>query len=164
MPAPLFPIAGRSLIDYPIRAAAKVPGLACVYVVGFYEARARAAAARRAQGGRAQAVAVRSLNDGATRQPPPLQERDFGLYLSSLSASVGLPVRYLQEGKGHGSAGGLHQFAGVLLEEKPDALFVLYCDVCCAFPLAGARAWRGGGCGGRGAAGPPRASARAHGR
>lgn len=102
VPAPLFPIAGRSLIDHPIRAAAALPGLKAVYVVGFYE------------------------------------ERDFSLYLSGLSAAVSMPIRYLQESRGHGSAGGLHEFRATLMEEKPEAVFVLYCDVCCSFPLGGA--------------------------
>ena len=105
-PAPLFPVAGRPLVDYPIRAAASVPGLTAVYVIGFYE------------------------------------ERDFGQYLASVSAELGVPVRYLWEFRGHGSAGGLHQFRSVILADQPKAVFVLYCDVCCTWPLTGAgRVW-----------------------
>ncbi len=107
VPAPLFPIAGRPLLDHPIRAAAAVPGLTAVFVVGFYE------------------------------------ERDFSQYLSSLSAEIGRPVRYMREARGHGSAGGLHQFRSVILEDNPASVFVLYCDVCCTWPLNGtARAAR----------------------
>lgn len=102
VPAPLFPLAGRPLLDHPLRAAAAVPGLTCLFVVGFYD------------------------------------ERDFSVYLSSLSVELGLPVRYLREARGHGSAGGLHQFQSVILEDKPQNVFVLYCDVCCTWPLAGA--------------------------
>jgi mannose-1-phosphate guanylyltransferase len=103
IPSPLFQIGGRPLLDHPLRAAAGVPGLCAIYVVGFYD------------------------------------EREFGQYLSSLSAEFGLPVRYLAEVAGHGSAGGLHQFRSVILEEKPEHIFVLNCDVCCGWPLRGAR-------------------------
>jgi hypothetical protein len=101
VPAPLFPIAGRALLHHPITAAAAVPGITAVFVLGFYE------------------------------------EREFALYLSSMSAEIGVPVRYLCESRGHGSAGGLHQFRAALMEENPAAIFLLNCDVCCAFPLAG---------------------------
>jgi hypothetical protein len=118
VPAPLFPIAGRALLHHPITAAAAVPGITAVFVLGFYE------------------------------------EREFALYLSSMSAEIGVPVRYLCESRGHGSAGGLHQFRAALMEEKPAAIFLLNCDVCCAFPLAGTLARvarRAAAC-----AGPPR--------
>jgi mannose-1-phosphate guanylyltransferase len=102
VPAPLFPIAGRALLHHPIAAAAALPGITAVFVLGFYE------------------------------------EREFALYLSTKSSEVGVPVRYLCESRGHGSAGGLHQFRAALLEEKPQHIFILNCDVCCSFPLAGA--------------------------
>ena len=102
VPAPLFPIAGRALLHHPITAAAAVPGITAVYVLGFYE------------------------------------ERDFAPYLATMSAEVGVPVRYLCESRGHGSAGGLHQFRDTLLQEDPGSMFLLNCDVCCAFPLVGA--------------------------
>jgi hypothetical protein len=101
VPAPLFPIAGRALLHHPITAAAAVPGITAVYVLGFYE------------------------------------ERDFAPYLATMSAEVGVPVRYLCESRGHGSAGGLHQFRDTLLQENPGSMFLLNCDVCCAFPLVG---------------------------
>ena len=101
VPAPLFPIAGRALLHHPITAAAAVPGITAVYVLGFYE------------------------------------ERDFAPYLATMSAEVGVPVRYLCESRGHGSAGGLHQFRDTLLQENPGSVFLLNCDVCCAFPLVG---------------------------
>lgn len=100
-PAPLFPVAGRPLLDYPIRAAAAVPGLTAIYVIGFYE------------------------------------ERAFEQYLTSMSAELGVPVRYLWEFRGHGSAGGLHQFRSVILADQPTSVFVLYSDVCCTWPLTG---------------------------
>jgi mannose-1-phosphate guanylyltransferase len=102
VPAPLFPIAGRALLHHPITAAAAVPGISAVYVLGFYE------------------------------------EREFAPYLATMSAEVGIPVRYLCESRGHGSAGGLHQFRDTLLQENPGSMFLVNCDVCCAFPLVGA--------------------------
>ena len=102
VPAPLFPIAGRALLHHPITAAAAVPGITAVYVLGFYE------------------------------------EREFAPYLATMSAEVGVPVRYLCESRGHGSAGGLHQFRDTLLQENPGSVFLVNCDVCCAFPLVGA--------------------------
>ena len=102
VPAPLFPIAGRALLHHPITAAAAVPGITAVFVLGFYE------------------------------------EREFALYLSAMSTEVGVPVRYLCESRGHGSAGGLHQFRCELMEENPSAIFLLNCDVCSSFPLTGA--------------------------
>ena len=102
VPAPLFPIAGRALLHHPITAAAAVPGITAVFVLGFYE------------------------------------EREFAPYLATMSAEVGVPVRYLCESRGHGSAGGLHQFRDTLLQENPGNIFLLNCDVCCAFPLVGA--------------------------
>ena len=65
-------------------------------------------------------------------------QREFGSYLASLSTEFGLPVRYLHEMSGHGSAGGLHQFRSIILELKPVHIFVLNCDVCCTWPLRGA--------------------------
>lgn len=64
------------------------------------------------------------------------EEKEFALYISSLSTEIGVPVRYIKESKGLGSAGGLYAFREVLLEDSPSYVFVLNCDVCCSFPLA----------------------------
>jgi len=102
LPSPLFLIGGRPIIDAPLRAAAQLPGLCAIYVVGFYD------------------------------------QREFATYLNGLASEFGIPVRYLHELSGHGSAGGLHQFRALILEKKPEHIFVLNCDVCCTWPLAGA--------------------------
>jgi hypothetical protein len=101
-PAPLFPLAAHSLLHHPVAAAAALPGMRAVFVLGFY--------------------------------PEPA----FAAFCAAASAEHGVPVRYLCETRGLGSAGGMHQFRDQLLAEKPAHLFLLNADVCCAFPLAGA--------------------------
>lgn len=63
------------------------------------------------------------------------EEREFALYVSSLSNELKVPVRYLREDKPHGSAGGLYNFKDLLMEDNPSHIFLLNCDVCCSFPL-----------------------------
>ncbi|KAK4785970.1 hypothetical protein SAY86_002659 [Trapa natans] len=62
-------------------------------------------------------------------------EGDFTLYVSSISNELKVPVRYLQEDKPHGSAGGLYYFRNLIMEDSPTHIFILNCDVCCSFPL-----------------------------
>ncbi|GAQ90945.1 GDP-mannose pyrophosphorylase [Klebsormidium nitens] len=64
------------------------------------------------------------------------EEKEFQLYVSALSTELKVPVRYLKEDKARGSAGGLSHFKDIIMEDDPDMLFVLNCDVCCSFPLA----------------------------
>ncbi|PNY08381.1 mannose-1-phosphate guanyltransferase alpha-like protein, partial [Trifolium pratense] len=47
------------------------------------------------------------------------EERDFALYVSSISNELKLPVRYLKEDKPHGSAGGLYYFRDIIMEDSP---------------------------------------------
>ncbi|KAH8964976.1 hypothetical protein BDL97_04G093200 [Sphagnum fallax] len=96
---PLFPLAGQPMVHHPILACKKIPNLAQVFLIGFYE------------------------------------EKEFALYISTLSNELKVPVRYLQEDKPHGSAGGLYKFKDFLMEDDPDDVVVLNCDVCCSFPL-----------------------------
>ncbi|KAK1311096.1 putative mannose-1-phosphate guanylyltransferase 1 [Acorus calamus] len=65
------------------------------------------------------------------------EEREFALYVSSISSELKVPVRYLREDKPHGSAGGLYTFRDIIMEESPLQIFLLNCDVCCSFPLTG---------------------------
>ncbi|CAA0357563.1 unnamed protein product [Arabidopsis thaliana] len=65
------------------------------------------------------------------------EEREFALYVSSISNELKIPVRYLKEDKPHGSAGALYYFRDRIMEEKPSHVFLLNCDVCCSFPLQG---------------------------
>eukprot|EP00262_Sarcandra_glabra_P010595 TRINITY_DN2588_c0_g1_i4.p1 TRINITY_DN2588_c0_g1~~TRINITY_DN2588_c0_g1_i4.p1 ORF type:complete len:396 (+),score=64.27 TRINITY_DN2588_c0_g1_i4:61-1248(+) len=64
------------------------------------------------------------------------EEREFALYVSSISNELKIPVRYLKEEKPHGSAGGLYTFRDRIMEDNPSHIFLLNCDVCCSFPLS----------------------------
>ncbi|KAL8475579.1 hypothetical protein ACS0TY_028293 [Phlomoides rotata] len=63
------------------------------------------------------------------------EERDFALYVSSISNELRVPVRYLKEDKPHGSAGSLYYFRDQIMEESPSHIFLLNFDICCNFPL-----------------------------
>lgn len=99
-PKPLFPLAGHPMIHHPISACKRIPNLAQVFLLGFYE------------------------------------EREFALYVSSISNELKVPVRYLREDKPHGSAGALYYFRDLIMEDAPSHIFLLNCDVCCSFPLS----------------------------
>ncbi|KAL5544339.1 hypothetical protein UlMin_008123 [Ulmus minor] len=99
IPKPLFPLAGQPMVHHPISACKRIPNLAHIYLIGFYE------------------------------------EREFALYVSSISNELKVPVRYLKEDKPHGSAGGLYNFRDLIMEDSPSHIFLLNCDVCCSFPL-----------------------------
>ncbi|XP_014496982.1 mannose-1-phosphate guanyltransferase alpha-B [Vigna radiata var. radiata] len=99
VPKPLFPLAGQPMVHHPISACKRIPNLAQIYLIGFYE------------------------------------EREFALYVSSISNELKIPVRYLKEDRPHGSAGGLYHFRDLIMEDDPSHIFLLNCDVCCSFPL-----------------------------
>ncbi|KAK9066505.1 hypothetical protein SSX86_013828 [Deinandra increscens subsp. villosa] len=63
------------------------------------------------------------------------EEREFALYVSSISNELKVPIKYLKEEKPHGSAGGLYNFRDLIMEDNPSHIFLLNCDVCCSFPL-----------------------------
>ncbi|GMH01315.1 hypothetical protein Nepgr_003154 [Nepenthes gracilis] len=96
---PLFPLAGQPMVYHPIAACKRIPNLAQIYLIGFYE------------------------------------EREFALFVSSISNELRVPVRYLKEDKPHGSAGGLYNFRDFIMEDNPSQILLLNCDVCCSFPL-----------------------------
>ncbi|CAN8273051.1 unnamed protein product [Cochlearia groenlandica] len=98
-PKPLIPLAGQPMIHHPLSACKKIPNLAQIFLIGFYE------------------------------------EREFALYVSSISSELKVPVRYLKEDKPHGSAGALYYFRDRIMEENPSHVFLLNFDVCCSFPL-----------------------------
>ncbi|KAJ9135231.1 hypothetical protein P3X46_032439 [Hevea brasiliensis] len=98
-PKPLFPLAGQPMVHHHISACRRIPNLARIFLIGFYE------------------------------------EREFTLYVSSISNELKVPVRYLKEDKPHGSAGGLYYFRDIIMEDSPSHIFLLNCDVCCSFPL-----------------------------
>ncbi|KAL3618014.1 hypothetical protein CASFOL_038335 [Castilleja foliolosa] len=47
------------------------------------------------------------------------EEREFALFVSSISNELRVPVRYLKEDKPHGSAGGLYNFRDLIMEDNP---------------------------------------------
>lgn len=98
-PKPLFPLAGQPMVHHPISACKRIPNLAQIFLIGFYD------------------------------------EKEFALYVSSISNELRVPVRYLKEDKPHGSAGGLYHFRNLIMEDGPSHIFLLNCDVCCNFPL-----------------------------
>ncbi|KAM0871471.1 hypothetical protein ACQ4PT_039365 [Festuca glaucescens] len=99
VPKPLFPLAGQPMVHHPISACRRIPNLAQIYLIGFYE------------------------------------EREFALYVSSISNELRIPVRYLREDKPHGSAGGLYSFRDYIMDDSPSHIVLLNCDVCSSFPL-----------------------------
>lgn len=99
IPKPLFPLAGQPMVHHPISACKRIPNLAGIYLIGFYE------------------------------------EREFAIYVSSISNELRVPVRYLKEDRPHGSGGGLYNFRDMIMEDNPSHIFLLNCDVCCSFPL-----------------------------
>ncbi|CAK7328995.1 unnamed protein product [Dovyalis caffra] len=94
IPKPLFPLAGQPMVHHPISACKRIPNLAQIYLVGFYE------------------------------------EREFALYVSSISNELKVPVRYLREDKPHGSAGGLYNFRDLIMEDSPVLAFFGDTDGC----------------------------------
>ena len=46
-----------------------------------------------------------------------------------------ITIRYLREYQALGTAGGFYHFRDAILKGRPERLFVLNADVCCAFPL-----------------------------
>ncbi|XP_008787128.1 mannose-1-phosphate guanyltransferase alpha-like isoform X2 [Phoenix dactylifera] len=99
IPKPLFPLAGQPMVHHLISACRRIPNLAQIFLIGFYE------------------------------------EKEFALYVSSISNELRVPVRYLREDKPHGSAGGLYNFRDYIMEDNPSHVVLLNCDVCCSFPL-----------------------------
>ncbi|KAE9044949.1 Mannose-1-phosphate guanyltransferase alpha [Phytophthora rubi] len=59
----------------------------------------------------------------------------FSRFFDSVWRRFNVPIRYLREQKALGTAGGIRFFRDEILEGNPASLFVLHCDVCCAFPL-----------------------------
>lgn len=98
-PEPLFPLAGQPMVGHLINSCKRIPNLAQVFLVGYYE------------------------------------EREFAIYVSSISNELKVPVRYLKEDKPHGSGGSLYYFRDQIMEESPSHIFMLNHDVCCSFPL-----------------------------
>ncbi|KAL3833199.1 hypothetical protein ACJIZ3_007935 [Penstemon smallii] len=134
-PEPLFPLAGQPMINHPISACkreiqidyteySRFSGKELDLKFVLYE------------------IAVGLIV--ANSQVPNLvqifligfyEEREFALYVSSISNELKVPVRYLKEDKPHGSAGSLYYFRDQIMDESPSHILLLNFDVCCNFPL-----------------------------
>ncbi|KAL3629280.1 hypothetical protein CASFOL_026502 [Castilleja foliolosa] len=109
-PEPLFPIAGQPIVHHPISACKRSLALLDVDEVQISNL-------------------VQIFLIGL------YEEREFALYVSSISNKLEVPVRYLKEDRPHGSAGGIYYFRDQIMEESPSHIFLLNCDICCNFPL-----------------------------
>ncbi|KAF8378337.1 hypothetical protein HHK36_029676 [Tetracentron sinense] len=116
IPKPLFPLAGQPMVHHPISACKRVD------------------------------CSIPIPNLAQVYLIGFYEEREFTLYVSSISSELKVPVRYLREDKPHGSAGGLYNFRDLIMEDDPVLIFyssfsilshivLLNCDVCCNFPL-----------------------------
>ncbi|CCI47014.1 unnamed protein product [Albugo candida] len=62
-------------------------------------------------------------------------ERLFTRFFDQMMKRFNVIIRYLREDKPLGTAGGIRFFQEEILQDDPEALFVLHCDICCTFPL-----------------------------
>jgi mannose-1-phosphate guanylyltransferase len=125
IPKPLFPLAGQPMVHHPISACQKVSTILIpTFHIHIYN------------------LLLFSLIllfffflFLPSHQIPNLakiyligfyEEREFALYVSSISNDLKLPVRYLKEDKPHGSAGGLYNFKDLIMEEDPVFIFITY--------------------------------------
>ncbi|KAJ0475655.1 putative mannose-1-phosphate guanylyltransferase [Helianthus annuus] len=53
------------------------------------------------------------------------EEREFALYVSSISSELNIPVRYFKEDNPHGSVGGLYYFRDIIMEDNPSHIVLL---------------------------------------
>ncbi|KAM9996802.1 hypothetical protein ACTFIZ_001754 [Dictyostelium cf. discoideum] len=63
------------------------------------------------------------------------QESVLSKFISETSKQLNVAIRYINEEKVLGTAGGLYHFRDIILEGSPSEIFVLHSDICCAFPL-----------------------------
>ncbi|EGC28640.1 mannose-1-phosphate guanylyltransferase [Dictyostelium purpureum] len=99
IPKLLFPIAGKPMIYHHIEAAAKVPEMKEIILIGFFK------------------------------------ETVLRKFIEETSKQLNISIRYINEDKVLGTAGGLFSFREQILEGSPKNIFVLHSDICCAFPL-----------------------------
>ncbi|ODQ66223.1 nucleotide-diphospho-sugar transferase [Nadsonia fulvescens var. elongata DSM 6958] len=99
-PKVLFPVAGKPIVSHAIDAAATLPSVQEIVLVGFHPA-----------------STFNELIAQTKRQYP------------------NIVIKYLQEYKPLGTAGGLYHFRDEILSGDPEAFFVIHADVCSSFPL-----------------------------
>ncbi|EFA85389.1 mannose-1-phosphate guanylyltransferase [Heterostelium album PN500] len=62
-------------------------------------------------------------------------ENQLSAFIEQSQKELNVPIRYINEVKVLGTAGGLSRYREQILQGNPDYLFVLHSDICCAFPL-----------------------------
>ncbi|KAF2070589.1 hypothetical protein CYY_008094 [Polysphondylium violaceum] len=64
------------------------------------------------------------------------KEEQLKDFIQQTSKQLNVPIRYINEEKVLGTAGGLYHFRDIILSsDNPESIFVLHSDVCCSFPL-----------------------------
>eukprot|EP01132_Coremiostelium_polycephalum_P002404 gene2404-2971_t len=63
------------------------------------------------------------------------QESQLAPFLEQTSKELNVKIRYINEIKVLGTAGGLYHFRDTIMEGNPTTIFVLHSDICCSFPL-----------------------------
>lgn len=116
--------AGFPVIYYHIKAASKIPNLNEVLLLGFDDPKQYEEFIAQMQ--KEFNVTLRCVKAHYTR---------CFTQLSAWTAILILPFRYLKETHAMGTAGGLYVFRNEIMAGNPSHIFVLNCDICCAFPL-----------------------------
>ncbi|KAM0833234.1 hypothetical protein ACQ4PT_064379 [Festuca glaucescens] len=114
VPKPLFPLAGQPMVHHPISACRRVCSLPppplrlCLALQSCQRINPRFGSQLLQIPNLAQIYLIGFY-----------EEREFALYVSSISNELRVPVRYLREDKPHGSAGGLYSFRDYIIEDSP---------------------------------------------
>jgi mannose-1-phosphate guanylyltransferase len=56
-------------------------------------------------------------------------------FINKTQKELNVCIKFLQEKKRLGTAGGIKKFKNEILSGNPNSFFVLHCDICCSFPL-----------------------------
>eukprot|EP01133_Synstelium_polycarpum_P007197 gene7197-8360_t len=63
-------------------------------------------------------------------------ENQLSAFIDQTAKELSVTIRYINEVKVLGTAGGLSHYRASILQGSPDYLFVLHSDICCAFPMS----------------------------
>ncbi|KYQ92139.1 mannose-1-phosphate guanylyltransferase [Tieghemostelium lacteum] len=63
------------------------------------------------------------------------QENQLSSFIESATKQFKIPIKYINEVKMLGTAGGLYHYRETILQNQPENIFVLHSDICCSFPL-----------------------------
>ncbi|GAM19292.1 hypothetical protein SAMD00019534_024670 [Acytostelium subglobosum LB1] len=62
-------------------------------------------------------------------------ENQLAAFIDATSKELNVPIRYINEVKVLGTAGGLSRYRDQILSGSPDYVFILHSDICCSFPM-----------------------------